>query len=64
MFGSFIAYKEGRFAVGRTDYGVEIQSAIHDDGDYERLPDNMKAELDELLVTVRSSFLNLENLLK
>lgn len=64
VFDSFTAYKEGRFTAGRTNYGIETQSAIYDDRDYEKLPDDVKAELDELLAAVRSGSLNLEDLLK
>lgn len=64
VFDSFTTYKEGRFTAGRTDYGIETQSTIYDGRDYEKLPDNVKAELDELLAAVRSGSLSLEDLLK
>ena len=63
VFDSFTAYKEGNFVPGRTNYGIETQSAIFDDRDYEKLPDDVKAELDELLVSVKEGSLVLEELL-
>ena len=63
VFDSFTAYKEGNFVPGRTNYGIETQSAIFDDRDYEKLPDDVKAELDELLASVKEGSLVLEELL-
>ena len=64
VFDSFTAYKEGNFAAGKTNYGIETQSAIYDERDYDKLPDDVKSQLDELLEAVKSGSLDMESLLK
>ena len=63
VFDSFTSYKEGSFTPGRTNYGIETHSAIFDERDYEKLPEEVKSSLDELLAAVESGSLNLEELL-
>lgn len=64
VFDSFTAYKDGAFAPGRTNYGIETQSAIYDDRDYGKLPEDVRSQLDELIAAVKSGSLNLEDLLQ
>ena len=42
VFDSFTAYKDGQFVSGRTNYGIETQSAIFDDRDYDKLPEDVR----------------------
>lgn len=64
VFDSFTAYKNGQFVSGRTNYGIETQSAIFDDRDYNKLPEDVKTDLDKLIEDVKSGSLKLEDLLK
>ena len=64
VFDSFTAYKDGQFVSGRTNYGIETQSAIFDDRDYDKLPEDVRTDLDKLIEDVKSGSLNLEDLLK
>ncbi|MDO5406230.1 MAG: BMP family ABC transporter substrate-binding protein [Eubacteriales bacterium] len=64
IFDSFTAYKNGEFVPGRTNYGIETQSAIFDNRDYEKLPANIKTDLDTMMNSVRDGSLVLEDFLK
>ncbi|WP_270816427.1 BMP family ABC transporter substrate-binding protein [Hungatella effluvii] len=64
VFDSFTSYKDGKFIPGKTNYGIETQSAIFDTRDYDKLPDEVKKQLDKLIADVKSGSLKLEELLK
>ncbi|MDO4438096.1 MAG: BMP family ABC transporter substrate-binding protein [Eubacteriales bacterium] len=63
VFDSFTAYKDGKFTSGRTNYGIETESAIFDQRDYDALPDDVKKEVDRVVTEVKDGKLDLEKLL-